>query len=97
MAVMGNFFLIFLRLPCEFLDLESERVGSICWPNNKIIDVDKFLIQPSRPIYHTDRKSASVYIWLYYTGGLSFFLSDRSTYCCLQPERFMLAEVSRQG
>jgi len=22
----------------DFLDLESERGGSICWPNNKIID-----------------------------------------------------------
>ena len=22
----------------EFLDFESERRGSVCWPNNKIID-----------------------------------------------------------
>ena len=39
MAVVGNFiFLFFLRLTWDFLDLESERGGSICWPNNKIID-----------------------------------------------------------
>ena len=39
MAVVGNFiFLFFLRLMWDFLDLESERGGSICWPNNKIID-----------------------------------------------------------
>ena len=38
-TVVGNFyFFIFLRLMWEFLDLESERGGSICWPNNKIID-----------------------------------------------------------
>ena len=37
MAVMGNFnFSFFLRLTWEFLDLESERGGSVCWPNNKI-------------------------------------------------------------
>ena len=36
---MGNFyFSIFLWLMWEFLDLESERGGSVCWPNNKIID-----------------------------------------------------------
>jgi len=39
MAVVGNFyFSIFLRLTWEFLDLESERGSSVCWPNNKIID-----------------------------------------------------------
>ena len=39
MAVVGNFyFYIFLRLTWEFLGLESERGGSVCWPNNKIID-----------------------------------------------------------
>ena len=39
MAVVGNFyFSIFLRLMWEFLGLESERGGSVCWPNNKIID-----------------------------------------------------------
>ena len=39
MAVVGNFyFSIFLRLTWEFLDFESERGGSVCWPNNKIID-----------------------------------------------------------
>jgi len=39
MAVVGNFyFSIFLRLTWKFLDLESEREGSVCWPNNKIID-----------------------------------------------------------
>ena len=39
MAVMGNFyFFIFLRLMWEFLDFESEREGSVCWTNNKIID-----------------------------------------------------------
>jgi len=37
MAVVGNFyFFIFLRLTWEFLGLESERGGSVCWPNNKI-------------------------------------------------------------
>ena len=39
MTVVGNFyFSIFLRLMLEFLDLESEHGGSVCWPNNKIID-----------------------------------------------------------
>ena len=33
-----NFFLLFLRLTWEFLALESERGGSVCWLNNKIID-----------------------------------------------------------
>ena len=37
MAVMDNFyFSIFLRLTWEFLGLENERRGSVCWPNNKI-------------------------------------------------------------
>ena len=36
---MGNFnFSYFLQLTWEFLGIESERGGSICWPNNKIID-----------------------------------------------------------
>ena len=40
MTVMGNFyFSIFLQLTWEFLDLESERGVSVCWPNNKIIDL----------------------------------------------------------
>ena len=39
MAVVGNFyFSIYLRLMWKFLGLESECGGSICWPNNKIID-----------------------------------------------------------
>ena len=39
MAVVGNFNLsYFLQLTCEFLDFESERGSSVCWPNNKIID-----------------------------------------------------------
>jgi len=39
MSVVGNFyFSIFLRLTWEFLGLESERGGSVCWSNNKIID-----------------------------------------------------------
>jgi hypothetical protein len=39
MAVVGNFyFSIFLRLTWKFLDLESERGGSVCWSNNNIID-----------------------------------------------------------
>ena len=39
MAVMGNlFFSIFLRLTWEFLSPKSERGGSVCCPNNKIID-----------------------------------------------------------
>ena len=43
MAAVDNFyFFIFFRLTCEFLGLESEHEGSICWPNNKIID-DVFL------------------------------------------------------
>jgi hypothetical protein len=42
MAVVGNFcFSIFLQLTCEFLVLESECGGSVCWPNNKIIDLGK--------------------------------------------------------
>jgi len=36
MSVVGNFY--FFRLMWEFLDLESECGGSVCWPNNKIID-----------------------------------------------------------
>ena len=37
--MVGNFyFSIFLRLTWEFLSLESEREGSVCWSNNKIID-----------------------------------------------------------
>ena len=44
MAVVGNFyFSIFLRLMWEFLGLESERGGSVCWPNNKIIKIDILL------------------------------------------------------
>ena len=40
MAVMDNFYYsIFLRLTWEYLGLKSERGGSVCWPNNKIIDV----------------------------------------------------------
>ena len=39
MAVVSNFnFSYFLRLMWEFLGLESERGGSVYWPNNKIID-----------------------------------------------------------
>ena len=39
MAVVGNFyFFYFFRLTWEFLDLKSERGGSVCWPNNKIMD-----------------------------------------------------------
>ena len=39
-AVVGNFyFSIFFRLTWGFLGLESERGGSVCWPNNKIIDL----------------------------------------------------------
>jgi hypothetical protein len=41
MAVVGNFyFSIFLQLTWEFLDIESERGASVCWPNNNIIDSD---------------------------------------------------------
>ena len=37
MAVMGNFyFSIFFRLTWEFLGLESERGGSVCWINVRI-------------------------------------------------------------
>ena len=37
MTVVGNFnFSYFLRLMWEFLGLEIERGGSVCWPNNKI-------------------------------------------------------------
>ena len=47
MSILGYFFsewqwwviLIFFRLTCKFLDHESEHGGSVCWPNNKIIDV----------------------------------------------------------
>ena len=43
MAVVNNFyFSIFLRLTWEFLGLQSERGGSVCWPNNKIIDVQTY-------------------------------------------------------
>ena len=40
MAVVSNLnFSYFFRLMWEFLGLESERGGSICWPNNKIINI----------------------------------------------------------
>ena len=39
-SVSNFYFFIFLRLTCEFLGLESERGGSVCWPNNKIIDLE---------------------------------------------------------
>ena len=42
MAVVGNFN-FFLQLTWEFLDLKSERGGSVCWPNNKIIDSDSVI------------------------------------------------------
>ena len=32
------YFSIFLRLTWKFLGFESECGGSVCWPNNKIID-----------------------------------------------------------
>ena len=39
MTVVGNFnFSYFLRLTWKFLGLKSERGGSVCWLNNKIID-----------------------------------------------------------
>jgi len=39
MAVVVNFnFSYFLRLMWEFLGFEIKRGGSVCWPNNKIID-----------------------------------------------------------
>ena len=39
MTVVGNIYVsIFFQLTWEFLGLESERGGSVCWPNNKIID-----------------------------------------------------------
>ena len=42
--MVGNFyFSIFLRLMWEFLGLESERGGSVCWSNNKIIKIDILL------------------------------------------------------
>ena len=40
MIMVSNFyFSIFLRLTWKFLGLESERRGSVCCPNNKIIDI----------------------------------------------------------
>ena len=36
MAVVGNFFYL-SPIKWEFLGLESEREGSVCWLNNKII------------------------------------------------------------
>ena len=51
MAVVCNF--IFLFLSWEFLGLESERGGSVCWLNNKIIDSN---VPPSNmhfQIFHT--------------------------------------------
>ena len=52
MAVMGNFyFSIFLRLTWEFLGFESERRGSVCWPNNKIIDKRRQKIAQSPIMY----------------------------------------------
>jgi len=45
MAVVGNFyFSIFFRLTWEFLGFESERGGSVYWPNNKIIDMESLII-----------------------------------------------------
>ena len=55
MTVVGNFyFSYFLRLIWEFLDLESERGVSVCWPNNKIIDL--FSHKQKIKICATDRK-----------------------------------------
>ena len=63
MTLVGNFyFSIFLRLTWEFLGLESERGGSVCWPNNKIIDVtfeysdtDRLRILNTRKRIRTDK------------------------------------------
>ena len=42
MAVVGSFyFSIFRQLTWKFLGFESERGGSVCWLNNKIIDLGK--------------------------------------------------------
>ena len=39
MVVVGIFYFSnFLRLMWEFISFESERGGSVCWPNNKIMD-----------------------------------------------------------
>ena len=44
MAVVVNFyFSIFLQLTWEFLGIESEREGSVCWPNNKIKMGEKYV------------------------------------------------------
>ena len=44
-AVVGNFyFSIFLQLTWKFLGLESERGVSVCWPNNKIIDLSSYCV-----------------------------------------------------
>jgi len=39
MAVVGNLIFLFFFNLWEFLDLKSEHDDSVCWPNNKIIDV----------------------------------------------------------
>jgi hypothetical protein len=50
MAVVANLnFSYFLRLTWEFLDLESERGDSVCWPNNKIIDSNCWPTWTHRP------------------------------------------------
>ena len=41
----------------EFLDLESEHGGSVCWPNNKIIDTS---IETGLTIARAKRKMNSV-------------------------------------
>ena len=47
MTMVGNFyFSIFLQLTWKFLCLESERGGSVCWPNNKIIEDVESHVQP---------------------------------------------------
>ena len=54
MAVVGNL-PFFLRLTWEFLGHESERGGSVCWPNNKITlcfsSLPLYLVLIARSIY----------------------------------------------
>ena len=77
MAVVGNFnFSYFLRLMWESLGLESECGGSVCWPNNKIID---------------KRQILTVYVQKKLIHGSCIFLLLSSVYLFTQHSRRQLS------
>ena len=66
MAVVDNFyFSIFLRLTWEFLGLESERGGLVCYPNNKIIDRYPFTFDHEYVRFCIDWRYNIVYVYFH--------------------------------